>query len=186
MPRDLEGLSPFGEGDTIRVVVESPRGAGVKLRYDAKLGAITFSRALPMGVVYPYDWGFVPGTLAPDGDPLDAMVVLDVGTWPGVVLGCRPLGLVKVEQNAKKPGTRERNDRVLFAPEDVERVSEESVFELGKRVRRELERFFVSATFFAGKDIRFLGWEGPDEARALVGRCRKAYLARRRRRQPSR
>ncbi len=153
------------------MVVESPRGAAVKLAWDPALGAFTLSRPLVLGVAYPYDWGFVPATEAPDGDPLDALVYWDGASWPGVVIPCRALGAVRLEQRSKKGGGRVRNDRVIAAPLAAPRLAGvRSVQDLPERVRDELAQFFVSATFFEEKDPRILGWDGPDEAEALVDR----------------
>jgi len=86
------------------VVVESPRGSPVKLKYDPELSCIVSGRPLPLGFVYPYDWGFVPGTRAPDGDPVDALVFWEVPTFPGIVLRCRALGVLEVEQDGRDGG----------------------------------------------------------------------------------
>src|SRR5215831_9609370 len=97
---DLLELPAFVGVDTFHVVVESPRGADVKLKYSPKLQVFTISRPLPLGMVYPFDWGFVPSTAAEDGDPVDAAVLWDVSTFPGVVIECRALALVQIEQNS--------------------------------------------------------------------------------------
>jgi inorganic pyrophosphatase len=78
------------------VLVESPRGASVKLQYDEQLKAFTVVRALPLGVTYPFDWDFVPGTKAEDGDPLDVLALHNSRTYPGVVLPCRAIGVVQL------------------------------------------------------------------------------------------
>ena len=85
----------------------------MKLKYDPKHGVITLSRPLTSGLSYPYDWGFVPSTHAPDGDPLDAIVMWDGVSYPGVVLPCRALGVLCVEQTDPRSRRRERNDRLI-------------------------------------------------------------------------
>ena len=167
---DLESLPPFADGDHLHVVVESPRGSAIKLKYDRTLGAMTLNRPLVAGLTYPFDWGFVPGTRAEDGDPVDAMVFWDVATYPGVVIVCRALGVVRVEQNRADGRGRERNDRILAVPVAAPRETRSRIAELPERVRQELEEFFRMAVLFRGKDATFLGWGEADEALALVRR----------------
>ena len=111
--RDLHKLKTFAGEDVFHVVVESPRGAVVKLKYSPDLGAMSISRPLVLGVTYACDWGFVPSTEGPDGDPIDAAIWWDVTTYPGVVIPCRALAVVRVEQNKADSSGRIRNDRVL-------------------------------------------------------------------------
>lgn len=158
-----------GEGN-VHVVVESPRGARVKLAYDAKLQVFALSRPLILGIEYPFDWGFVPSTRGQDGDPLDAMVLMDAPTFPGVLLACRPLGLVQVDQkDPHRPDARVRNDRLILVP--VKAPRSDGVIDarqLSERVRVELAQFFLAAVALADKDARVLGWDGPEAAQALV------------------
>jgi inorganic pyrophosphatase len=151
------------------VVVEAPRGATVKLKHDPGLDVLVAHRPLPLGFAYPYDWGFVPGTKAPDGDPVDALVYWDVASWPGVVIPCRALGVLELEQDAKAGG-RERNDRILAVPLAHPRGAALRTHEdLDRRVLDEIEHFFTSSVFFQAKDPRALGWRGPDAAERLLG-----------------
>lgn len=152
----------------LRVVIESPRGAPVKLKYDPALDAMTVSRPLPLGLSYPYDWGFVPGTCAPDGDPVDALVFWDVPSFPGVVVPCRAIGVVRLEQDSRRSG-RVRNDRIVAVPVKHARGADlRGPDDLGARVRDEIAQFFLSAIFFEPKNPRLLGWGGPEEADELV------------------
>ncbi|WP_375756316.1 inorganic diphosphatase [Corallococcus exercitus] len=171
MATDFTRLPLRGEQDALHVVVESPRGSTVKLKYDPKLQAFTLSRPLTRGFRYPFDWGFIPSTKGPDGDPLDALVYWDVPTWPGVVLPCRALGVLQVDQKKKngKEGERERNDRLLLVPVNAIRSDHlNSYQDLSQRERQELEHFFLAVVHFADKDARILGWAGPDAAERMV------------------
>src|SRR4029450_8350404 len=119
--RDLHRLKTFAGEDVFHVVVESPRGAVVKLKYSPDLGAMSISRPLVLGITYACDWGYVPSTKGPDGDPVDAAIWWDVATYPGVVIPCRALALVRVEPNAADGSGRIRNDRIVAVPEEARR-----------------------------------------------------------------
>jgi inorganic pyrophosphatase len=161
--RDLHKLETFAGKGVFHVVVESPRGAVVKLKYSPELGAMSISRPLVLGVTYPCDWGFVPSTTGPDKDPIDAAIWWDVPTYPGVVIPCRALAVVRVEQNRADGSGRIRNDRVLAVP-----VAAQRAMELTARVRQEIEHFFVAVTALEGKDPRILGWDDGEAALQLI------------------
>jgi inorganic pyrophosphatase len=161
--RDLQRLDTFASDDVFHVVVESPRGAIVKLKYSPELGAMTISRPLVLGVTYPCDWGFVPSTKGPDGDPIDAAIWWDVTTYPGVVIPCRALSVVRVEQKKVDSTARIRNDRVVAVPVAARRHAG-----LTTRVREELEQFFIAATALEGKDPHIVGWGDTDAALELI------------------
>jgi inorganic pyrophosphatase len=166
---DLLRLPTFMDGDYFHVVVESPRGSRVKLKYDGTLGAMSISRPLALGISYPYDWGFVPSTRGPDGDPIDALVLWDVATFPGVVLRCRAIGVVQIEQKHPEHSDRRvRNDRVIAVPQEDRRASIDDVDALSSRVRDELAHFFIAAASLEGKDPRIVGWDGPAAALYLI------------------
>jgi inorganic pyrophosphatase len=157
----------------LRVVVETPRGSNVKLAYDPALECFVLRRALTLGVTYPFDWGFVPSTRAEDGDPLDAMVLFDGSTYPGVVLACRVLGVVKVSEK----GGRRRNDRIIAVPVDFARLAHvQTARDLPKRTLDEIAAFFVLAVTLA-KDVKVLGWAGPAQAEALITKSAKQFGA---------
>ena len=166
----LATLTAFGQEGSVHVVVESPRGSTIKLKYDSDLEAFSLSRPLIEGLSYPFDWGFVPSTRAADGDPLDAMIVWNHAAYPGVVIACRLIGMLAVEQNSKqRPGTRERNDRVLAVPLKAPQLNAiKEVQDLDSRVREELEAFFMAAAAFENKDLKLLRWAGAAAARDLV------------------
>jgi len=95
----LVDLPTFGPDNSVQVVVESPRGSGLKLKYDREREVFTLSRPLINGLTYPYDWGFVPSTRGPDGDPVDVMLLWDQSSFPGLVLACRVIGALATVQN---------------------------------------------------------------------------------------
>jgi len=163
---DLTEIPTFASDDTFHVVVESPRGSHVKLKYEARWQTMAISRPLALGLSYPCDWGFVPSTKGPDGDPVDALVYWDTTTAPGVVVECRAGGILRVEQNhLGDPTRRIRNDRLFALPTASRRGSSlVSIADLPSRVRDELTHFVIASTLFEGKDPKVLGWDDPEAA----------------------
>lgn len=168
---NLAAIPAFAGDDTFHVVVETPRGSTLKLKYEPQWETMTVSRPLPLGVAYPYDWGFVPSTHADDGDPLDAMLLWDVSSHPGVVVPCRAIGVLQVDQNrtGRKASERIRNDRIICIPVEARREhAVTSVAALSERIRQELEHFAIAATVLEGKDVRIIGWGDAAAALKLV------------------
>src|SRR5688500_5990032 len=120
---NLLALPTWDVHDALHVVIESPKGCGVKLKYDPEASLFRVSRPLIHGLTYPYDWGFIPGTCAPDGDPLDAMVLAQAASCPGAVWTCDPIGLVRVTQPSSS-GDRVHNVRVLAVPRKAARAAQ--------------------------------------------------------------
>jgi inorganic pyrophosphatase len=172
--RPLDQLPTWDEMGVLNVIVESPRGSAVKLKYEPAIDAMTLSRPLPLGLVFPFEFGFAPLTKADDGDPLDVAVLMDVGTFPGVVLRCRPIGVLRASQRQTSGRRRVRNDRlVAIATADRRRAHVEQASQLSRREREEIERFFVAAVALEGKELELLGWGDARAACDAVDKARK-------------
>lgn len=170
----LHRLPPRTKDGDVRVVVESPRGSRMKIVYEPEHGVMTLGRPLPLGLVFPFDFGFVPGTLAEDGDPLDAMVLGDAPTFPGVVVACRPVAVLQASQRAARKNERARNDRLIcVAAADGRSGETRDLADLAPRLREELEVFFSAAVALEGKELAILGWAGARAATAAVDRARR-------------
>jgi inorganic pyrophosphatase len=108
---NLLKLSTWADEKHIYTVVETPQEACASWTSIQDFGSSRWPD--PHGGSH-YDWGLIPSTKAEDGDPLDVLVIHDAQTYPGVVLRCRPIGILEVEQ--KNKGKKERNDRVFAVP----------------------------------------------------------------------
>jgi inorganic pyrophosphatase len=164
----LDALTARDAKGNVQVIVENPRGSTVKLKYDAALGVFTWSRPLPIGVALPFDLGFIPGTLAEDGDPVDAFLFTDAASAAGVVARGRIVAALRIEQQ-RDGGPVKRNDRVLVVPAEAHRQND--IHDLGDiplRVREEIEAFCLAAVALTGKHIRLAGWADAAEANAAV------------------
>jgi inorganic pyrophosphatase len=171
---NLVKLPPFSDNGDIRVVIETPRGSRAKLDYDPKLQTFTLSKSLLVGLTYPHDWGFVPSTKAEDGDPLDIMVIHDAATFPGLVLTCRVIGVLQIEQRSK--GKRERNDRLFAVPRHSHSESAlHDVSDLSQPIQDELEKFFIATDELEDKTLDILGWKGPKIALKAIKDAAKSF-----------
>lgn len=171
---NLINIPPFTNDGDVYVVVETPRGSRAKFDYDPKLKKFTLSKSLLTGLTYPHDWGFVPSTKADDGDPIDVMIVHDAATFPGIILTCRVIGILQIEQKSK--GKTERNDRLFAVPKDSH--SEQAlhdVRDLSKPIQQELEKFFKATDELEDKKLTVLGWKGPKAAVEAIKQATKGF-----------
>ena len=167
-------LPLFTEDGDVHAVIETPRGAHVKFAYDPKLKAFVLRKSLLAGLTYPHDWGFVPSTRADDGDPLDVMVIHDGTTFPGVVIICRVIGILQIEQRSKNKS--ERNDRLFAVP--LRSHSENALKDVGdltKPIQQELEKFFIATEELEDKKLRIIGWQGPKPALMAITQAAKSF-----------
>jgi inorganic pyrophosphatase len=144
----------------IRCVVEIPRGSRNKYEYDPESGGIKLDRFLSSSVVYPTDNGFIPETLALDGDPLDVVICVSEPTFPGCIVYARPLGLLEMED---ENGV---DSKVLCVPCDDPGWDEfERVADLPRRLRNEIMHFFsVYKDLEPGKQSIVRDWQDRDAA----------------------
>ena len=159
---------PTWQGDDLVVVIETPRGSRTKLAYVPTWGTFMVKRILPAGMVFPYDFGFVPGTLADDGDPLDVLVLSDGAVPMGAVVLTRLVGVIEAEQR-EGSGTWVRNDRLLgvAACSDAQR-SVTDLRDLDRGLLAEIEAFFVDYHRVHGREFRPIHRRGATVARGLV------------------
>lgn len=162
-------LKPFHKSDDekVTVIIETPKGSRNKYSFDQDARVFELAQVLPAGMSFPYDFGFIPSTLADDGDPTDVLVLMDEPAFPGCVLKCRVIGIIQGEQSDKKK--TERNDRIIAIEQDNHSyASIKHVDDMGKEFGRELEDFFVNYHKLVGKSYRVLGLKGPKTALRCV------------------
>jgi inorganic pyrophosphatase len=153
--------------DLLRVVIETPKDSRNKFAFNPRQQFFELRKVLPAGMEFAYDFGFVPSTLAPDGDPTDVLVLMDEPAFPGCVLLSRIVGAIEGEQYDKK--LRERNDRIIAVEKDAHSfASIMSVDDLGKEFANELEEFFTNYHRMWRQEYKVLRLTGPNRARKLV------------------
>ncbi len=150
------------------MVVETPRGSRHKYELLPEFEAFALSKTLPEGMTFPYDFGFVPQTRGEDGDPLDALVLFSEPTFPGCIIECRLIGVIRASQKEKKRGWI-RNDRYLTIAESTEEFAGiRKSRQLPASILVELERFFKNYNDLEERRFRLHGIDGPDAARRLL------------------
>jgi inorganic pyrophosphatase len=161
----------------VHVLIDTPRGSGNKYKYDEQLHAFRISRILPAGMHFPYDFGFVPGTCAEDGDPLDVLVLLDQPTFPGCLVTTRLIGGIRARQ--REGGRMIRNDRLIAVPETpVNPARIRSIRSLHLEQLREIEHFFVSYNEAQGRELKIAARFGASTAQRLLSAAIRAHQKR--------
>lgn len=153
-------------GEGFRVVVEIPRGSRNKYEYDPETGRFFLDRMLFSSVHYPADYGFVPQTLARDGDPIDALVLVGEATFPGCVIEVRAVGVFEM-RDEKGP-----DEKILCVPlHDPQWNHIRTLDGVPPHLLREIEHFFEVYKDLEGKETRVEGWRDQE---AAVGRVEAA------------
>jgi inorganic pyrophosphatase len=166
MKKAISKLEPFASRKCVHVIIETPKGSRVKYAYDAQTGLFELKRALPEGMVFPFNFGFIPSTKAEDGDPTDILILNEEPLVPGCLLKARLIGAIKAEQT--EDGKATRNDRLIGLALTKATPTYLESMELDKRTLKEIEYFFISYNKLGGKKFKVLGKSGPGKAREIV------------------
>lgn len=157
---------------TCRVVIETPKGSRSKYTYDADLQALQLSGLLPAGMSFPLDFGFVPSTLAEDGDPLDILVAGDEPSAAGCVVRVKLLGVIEAEQTEK--GVTVRNDRLIARTSlSINYRHASELDDLDAAFVDHLGRFFVNFNELKGKSFVVVGQGDAERAIQLLQQARR-------------
>ena len=151
----------------IQVVIETPKGSRNKYAFDEEQRVFELKKVLPAGMAFPYDFGFIPRTLADDGDPVDVLVLMDEPAFPGCLLKCRLIGVIEGEEENRKE--KVRNDRIVAVETENHSWADIKVIDdLGKTFLRELEEFFVNYHELSDERYRVIDVRGPKQARKCI------------------
>ena len=165
----LEKLSPFvAKTKDVNAIVDTPRGSQNKFKFDEKSGLFQLAGAMPAGVVFPFEFGFIPNTLGGDGDALDLLILMDAPTFVGCLVQARLVGVIEAKQT-EQDGTTEQNDRLIAVAVKSRRHEHvRTLSELPKQLVAEIEHFFVSYNAIKGKRFAPEGRFGPKRAVQIV------------------
>jgi inorganic pyrophosphatase len=156
--------------DALTCYVEIPKGSRNKYEFDTQEEVLKLDRFLFSSMVYPTDYGFVPKTVAEDGDPLDAMVCVSEATFPGCVIDVKPIALFKMEDEGKT------DDKVLCVPvQDPAWNKLERLEDLPEQLRDEIEHFFSVYKDLEQKKVTVQGWYSREDALEVIEDSRRRY-----------
>src|SRR5205823_11452363 len=166
--RESARLGSGSRPPSVDVLVEIPRGSRQKYELDAKSGRIRLDRVLHSSVHYPADYGFVMDTLANDGDPLDAVVIVEEPTFPGCVVPARPIGTLFMRDS------KGQDEKILAVPVGDPRFDEiRRLGDLAPHWQKEIETFFATYKSLESDDTEVGGWHDEETAWRVIDEARK-------------
>ena len=159
-------------GDPVTAIIETPCGSRNKYDWDEKRQGFRLKKVLPSGMSFPYNFGFIPGTRAEDGDPLDILVLMDAPAFPGCIIECQLIGAIEAEQ--RENGQAIRNDRLIASDlNDASFSNIRGIKELPKPLLREIEAFFENYNRVEGRQFKVLGYCDSKQAAKLIKKASK-------------
>jgi len=178
--KTLDALPTRNEEGACLAVIEASQGTRHKLKYTPEWNAFVLDGVLPVGLAFPYDFGFLPSTLGDDGDPLDVLVLADESLPPGAVVPCRIVGVIEAEQHDVDESGAKRNDRLLAVAVKSHRHGACSELkDLPANVLDEIEQFFVAFNASKRGSFRPLARRGVAAATRLVERGERRFAGER-------
>lgn len=155
---------------TFDVLIEIPRGSRNKYEYDFELKRIRFDRMLFSSMMYPADYGFIPQTLALDGDPLDVLVLITEPTFPGCVMEVKPIGVFHMADD-KGP-----DEKIICVPvSDPIWNSLNDLGDINPHLLKEIEHFFQVYKDLENKVVDVEGWGDLSQALAIIDECTERF-----------
>lgn len=164
---------PIGERcpDLVNAIVEVPLGGVNKYEYDKKLKVFRLDRTLYSPVHYPGDYGFIPSTLASDGDPLDVLVLVDNASFPGCLVEVRPIGILEMLDQGV------RDEKVLAVVNNDPRYTAVNDYtDIYTHILREIEHFFSIYKDLEGKRTKTIAWQNAEQARRVILQGRERFV----------
>jgi inorganic pyrophosphatase len=156
---------------TIDVIIEIPKGSRNKYEYDYEKKMFRYDRMIFSSMHYPSDYGFIPETLALDGDALDALVLVSEPTFPGCLIEIRPIGIFKM-RDEKGPDAK-----IVGVPvSDPVWNKIHTLEEMNPHLKREIEHFFQVYKDLEKKKVGIEGWEDRESALDAISESQQLYL----------
>jgi len=169
---DLQKLSIGTFPDAVNVVIEIPQGSAIKYEIDKTSGAVVVDRFIHTAMVYPFNYGFIPHTMAEDGDPVDVLLVSAQPVVPGCVMAARPIGMLEMEDEA---GIDTKIIAVPAKNVDPWYAKIESIDDLGEATHEQIKHFFEHyKELEPGKWVNIKNFLGRKEALEAIQKAMKA------------
>jgi len=170
---DISKIKPGNPEEAVNVVIEIPQGSNIKYELDKDSGAIFLDRILYGSQFYPANYGFVPNTLADDGDPIDVLVISSESVVPGCVIKSRVIGVLIMEDESGK------DEKILAVPTiklDPQMAKIESLEDLPEIKLNQIKHFFETyKDLEPGKWVKVTGFEGKEKAVELIQKAIQNY-----------
>ena len=163
---DISSIPPSPFKGVVNLIVEIPAGSRNKYEYCSKAGMMALDRVLHSSVRYPFDYGFIPNTLADDGAPLDAMIIMDEPTFAGCLIKARPIGVLDMFDCGEYDG------KLLCVP--IENQRQNNIVSINQIAANQLEdvaEFFRTSKGLEGRTVQIEGWRDYDVVESLIQKC---------------
>ena len=155
----------------VRMVVEIGKNSSNKYEYDPELGVFRLDRVLYSPMHFPGDYGFIPGTIADDDEPIDVLTLVDEPSFPGCVFQVRPVGMLDMLEESAY------DHKILAVPVSSPRFKEvQRLGDIREHIRIEVQHFFEINKELEGNAVELKGWKDVDEAQAAIRQSRERYL----------